>query len=63
MKIDKSQIIELIKSRGNHDQAEQAQSELPDKVDTDRDKNLLNKFGIDVSDLAGKIPGLGGLGG
>jgi hypothetical protein len=63
MKIDKSQIIDLIKSRGDHGQAEQAESELPDKVDTDRDKGLLDKFGINVSDLAGKIPGLGGLGG
>jgi hypothetical protein len=63
MKIDKSQIIDLIKSRGDHDQAAQAESELPDKVDTDRDKGLLDKFGINVSDLAGKIPGLGGLGG
>ena len=60
MQIDKSQIIELIKSRGDHDQAAQAQSELPDKVDTEQDKGLLDKYGIDVSDLAGKIPGLGG---
>ena len=63
MQIDKSQIIELITSRGDHDQAEQAEGELPDKVDTEKDKGLLDKYGIDVGDLAGKIPGMGGLGG
>jgi hypothetical protein len=63
MKIDKAQIIDLIKSRGDHDQATQAEAELPDKVDTDHHQDLLNRFGVDVGDLAGKIPGLGGLGG
>ncbi len=62
MQIDKAQIIDLIKSRGDHDQAKQADSELPDKVDTDQDKGLLDKFGINAGDLAKKIPGLGGLG-
>jgi hypothetical protein len=62
MQIDKSQIIDLIKSRGDHDQARKAESELPDKVDTDHHKDLLDKFGINIGDLAGKIPGLGGLG-
>lgn len=36
MNIDKSQIVELLKSRGDHDKAQQAQSELPDQVDTER---------------------------
>ncbi|MEP6815338.1 MAG: hypothetical protein ABI873_07300 [Marmoricola sp.] len=62
MQIDKAQIIDLLKSRGDHDQAKQAESQLPDKVDTEKDKGLLDKFGIDLNDLAGKIPGLGGLG-
>jgi len=64
MEIDKGQIIELLKSRGDHDKAQQAQSDLPDKVDTDKDGGLLDKYGIDVQDLMGKLPGgLGGLGG
>jgi hypothetical protein len=33
MQIDKSQIIDLLKSQGKHDHADQAQSELPDQVD------------------------------
>jgi hypothetical protein len=67
MQIDKSQILELLKSRGDHNQAAQAETELPDQVDTDQHADLLSKFGINTSDLLGKLPGglgdkLGGLG-
>jgi hypothetical protein len=62
MKIDKNSIMQLLQSQ-RHPQAEQAQQELPDQVDTDDDehKNLLSKFGINPGDLAGKLGGLGNL--
>jgi hypothetical protein len=67
VQIDKSQILELLKSQGDHDKAGKADAELPDKVDTDKHADLLQKVGIDPSDLMGKLPGglgkLGGLGG
>ncbi|TDK26411.1 hypothetical protein E2F48_04210 [Arthrobacter crusticola] len=64
MNIDKSQIIELLKSQGNSDKADQAESELPDTVDTEQHAGLLAKLGIDPQDLLGKLPGgLGGFGG
>ena len=63
MQIDKEQIIELLKSRGDQGKAEQAQNDLPEKVDTDQHGGLLDKLGIDPADLMGNIPGLGGLGG
>lgn len=59
MNIDKQQIIDLLKSQGKNDNADQAQSELPDKVDPEQHSDLLSKFGIDPKDLLGKIPGLG----
>lgn len=66
MNIDKSQIIDLLKSQGHNKKAERAEGELPDKVDTDNDeyKNLLAKFGIDPSELLSKFGGglPGGLG-
>ena len=62
MNIDKSQIIELLKSRGDDAKAQQADSELPDQVDTDQHKGLLDSLGIDIGDLAKQLPGLGGLG-
>lgn len=64
MNIDKAQIIELLKSQGKDDKAGQAEAELPDQVDTDRDANLLEKYGINPQELLGKLGGgLGGLGG
>ncbi|HEX5562537.1 MAG TPA: hypothetical protein VFX52_12920 [Nocardioidaceae bacterium] len=60
MTIDKSQIIELLKSRGEHDKAGQADSELPDKVDPQEHAGLLQKLGIDPQDLLGSLGDLGG---
>ena len=60
MTIDKSQIIELLKSRGEHDKAGQADSELPDKVDPQEHAGLLRKLGIDPQDLLGSLGDLGG---
>ena len=57
MQIDKSQILDFLKNRGDNDKAAQADGELPDKVDTDKDSGLLSKFGIDAGDLLGKLPG------
>ena len=62
MKIDKSQIIEMLKSRGDDAKASKADAELPDKVDTDKDKSLLDSLGLDIGDLAKLVPGLGKLG-
>ncbi|MFC3298318.1 hypothetical protein FJV46_02705 [Arthrobacter agilis] len=63
MQIDKSQIIDLLKSQGKDDRADEAQSALPDTVDPEQHADLLAKFGINPQDLLGKIPGLGGFGG
>jgi len=57
MHIDKQQIIELLKDRGDHDQATQAQSNLPDSVDTDQDFVLLSKFDVNPADLLGGAGG------
>jgi hypothetical protein len=63
MNIDKDQILQLLKSQGDDAKAQQADSELPDQVDTDKDAGLLAKFGIDPMELIKKFGGgkLGGL--
>ena len=61
MNIDKSQILDLLRSQGDDDKAQQAERELPDQVDTDRDGGLLSRFGLDIGDLLEKFGG-GGLG-
>ena len=61
MQIPKDKILELLRSRGDNDKASQAEGELPDQVDTERDAGLLEKLGIDPQDLVGAIGG-GGIG-
>lgn len=61
MNITKAQIVELLRSRGSNNQAEQAESDLPDTMDTDRDAGLFDRFGLDVGDLIKRF-GAGGLG-
>ena len=57
MQIPKDKILELLRSRGDQDKANQAEGELPDQVDTDRDAGLLQKLGIDPSDLLSQLGG------
>ena len=61
MQIDKEQIISFLRERGDDAKADQAQQELPGQVDTDKDAGLLEKLGINPSDLLGGLGG--GLGG
>ncbi len=62
MQIDKNQIVEFLRSRGDQTKATDAERDLPDQVDTDQHGGLLSKLGIDVGDLLGGLGG-GGLGG
>lgn len=57
MQIDKQTVLDLLRERGQQDQAQQAERELPDQVDTDRDAGLLGRFGIDPSDLLSRFTG------
>ena len=66
MQIPKDTILDLLKQRGQSEQADQAGAELPDQVDTEQHAGLLQKFGLDPQELIGKLAGgglPGGLGG
>jgi len=60
VQLDKNMILDLLRERGQQDQASQAEQELPDQVDTDQHANLLQKFGLDPQDLIQKFMGGGG---
>ena len=60
MQLDKSMILDLLRERGQQDQADQADQQLPDQVDTDQHANLLQQFGLDPQELIQKFMG-GGL--
>lgn len=57
MEFPKDKVLEMIKSKGGDDKAQQAEQELPEKVDSEKDSGLLAKFGVDPKDLMGGIGG------
>lgn len=63
MQIDKQMIIDLLRSRGSDDKAEQAQGQLPDQVDPEQHAGLLGQLGLDPQELIGLVTGGGGGGG
>ena len=65
MQIPKDQILDLLRSRGEDDKAAQADSELPDQVDTEQHAGILERLGVSPQELIGKLGGgaAGGIGG
>ena len=57
MNIDKDSILSMLRGNGQNAEADQAQQELPDQVDTDQDSGLLEKFGLNPADLIAKFTG------
>jgi hypothetical protein len=52
MQVDKAQIIEVLRSRGQHDRADWVDREFPSVVDTHRDRSLLRMLHVDPSAFA-----------
>ena len=63
MNIGKDQVLQLLRSQGQHDQASKAAGELPDKIDTGNAEHagMLSKYGIDPGSVGDKLGGLGKL--
>jgi hypothetical protein len=55
--IPKAMVIEQIKSRSGAEKANEADKELPDKIDTDNDAGLLEKYGISADELRSQFGG------
>jgi hypothetical protein len=65
MEFDKDTIVNFIKDdMGDKETGERAREELSDRLDTDEDAGLLERFGVNPSELMGKLgdlPGVSGL--
>ena len=57
MEIPKEKILQMLRDRGDQQKADEADKELPDQVDPEKDGGKLSKYGIDPGELAGKLPG------
>jgi hypothetical protein len=53
MEIPKNKIIDFLRQRGENEKAAQAGQELPDTVDTDQHRDLLDRLGIDAGAVLG----------
>ncbi|HEY4631191.1 MAG TPA: hypothetical protein VIG96_07830 [Blastococcus sp.] len=62
MKLDKQELVRVLRTEGDNDTADKAESGLPDEIDTDRDGDALDAIGLDRTQLMAKLAG-GGLGG
>jgi hypothetical protein len=52
MEIDKSKVLQVLRSRGLDVRADWVERELPDRIDTDLNTGILATLGIDPADLA-----------
>jgi hypothetical protein len=57
VQIDKETVLNLIRERGGEGKAQEAQSELPDQVDTEQHRDLLERFGVKPEELLGGVTG------
>jgi len=57
MQIDKAQLLQFLRYKGQHDKAHETQRELPDQLDIDKDANQRSKFGLSPTDLLGRLVG------
>ena len=55
MQIDKQQIVDLLRERGDHDQADKAEKELPDQVDHEQHGDLLGRIGVQPQELMSRL--------
>jgi hypothetical protein len=49
--IDKEQVVDLLRARGQHDRAQQIDCALPRRVDVEADAGLLHAVEVNLSDL------------
>jgi hypothetical protein len=63
MEMPKAMLVERIRSESGHEAAKRADAELPDKVDTETDADLLRELGLDPEkldeDFRGQSPNAG----
>ena len=57
MEIPKAMVIERIRSKSGAERASEADGELPDKVDTETDAGLLEKYGLTPDELNDALGG------
>jgi hypothetical protein len=55
VKLDKQELVKLLRTEGDNDTADKVESRLPDDIDTDRDGAELEAVGLDRTQLMNKL--------
>jgi len=56
VELERDEIVRSLREHGENDKADEAERQLPKKVDKDKHQGILDKLGID-DDLLDKLPG------
>lgn len=57
MEIPKAMLVEQIRSRSGVEKAQEADKELPDKLDTETEAELFSKYDLDPAEMREKFRG------
>jgi len=59
VKVDKTQLVQVLRTQGENDLADRVESRLPDEIDTETDQGDLEAIGLDRASLQAKLAGSG----
>jgi hypothetical protein len=62
VKLDKQELVRLLRTEGDNDTADKVEGELPDQIDTDQHGDQLESVGLGRTELMNKLAA-GGFGG
>ena len=57
VKLDKQELVKVLRTEGDNDTADKVESDLPTEIDTDRDAGALDALGLDRTQLMAKLAG------
>jgi hypothetical protein len=57
VKLDKQELVRMLRTEGDNDTADRVESELPNEIDTDADGDKLDAVGLDRTELMNKLAG------
>ena len=57
MKLDKQELVKVLRTQGDNDTADRVETDLPTEIDTDRDAGALEAVGLDRTQLMAKLAG------
>jgi hypothetical protein len=62
VKLDKQELVRVLRTGGDNDTADKVEGSLPDEIDTDQHADQLEAVGLDRTELMNKLAA-GGFGG